>query len=107
MEMAKYIMSILRTQLMIMWSWGTSNFMALPNNEGLIFHVRGYKFNGWVKVVYNERADLFNIHYLTNKMQEVKEQQGIYFDMLVQTIDNTVEKCTNYEQRVKQQYALV
>ena len=45
--MAKYIMSILKTQLMIMWSWGTSNFMALPNNEGLIFHVQGYKFNGW------------------------------------------------------------
>ena len=38
--MAKYIMSILKTQLMIMWSWGTSNFMALPNNEGLIFHVQ-------------------------------------------------------------------
>ena len=42
-----------------------------------------------------------------DKMQEVKEQQGIYFDMLVETIDSTVEKCTNYEQRVKQQYALV
>ena len=40
MEMAKYIMSILKTQLMIMWSWGTSNFMALPNNEGLIFQSR-------------------------------------------------------------------
>lgn len=107
MEMAKYIMSILKTQLMIMWSWGTSNFMALPNNEGLIFHVQGYKFNGWVKVVYDEGEDLFNIHYLTNKMKEVKEQQGIYFDMLVETIDNTVEKCTNYEQSVRQQYTLV
>ena len=107
MEMAKYIMSILKAQLMIVWSWGTCKYMALPNNEGLIFHVQGYKFNGWVKVVYDEGADLFNIHYLTNKMKEVKEQQGIYFDMLVETIDCTVEKCTNYEQRVKQQYALV
>ena len=107
MEMAKYIMSILKTQLMILWSWGACKYMALPNNEGLIFHVQGYKFNGWVKVVYDEGADLFNVLYLTNKMKEVKEQQGIYFDMLVETIDNSVEKCTNYEQRVKQQYALV
>ena len=107
MEMAHYIMSILRTQLMIMWSWGATKFMALPNNEGLIFHVQGYKFNGWVKVIYNEEADLFSIHYLTNKMKEVKEQQGIYFDMLVEAIDSTVEKTADYQQRVKQQYALV
>ena len=58
-------------------------------------------------MMYDEGADLFNVHYLSNKMQEVKEQQGIYFDMLVETIDNTIEKCANYEQRVKQQYALV
>lgn len=107
MEMAKYIMSILKAQLMILWSWGACKYMALPNNEGLIFHVQGYKFNGWVKVVYDEGADLFNIHYLTNKMKEVKEQQGIYFDMLVETIDFTVEKTADYEQRVKQQSAFV
>ena len=107
MEMAKYIMSILRTQLMIMWSQGSSNFIALPNNEGLIFHVQGYKFKGWVKVIYDEGADLFNIQYLTNKMKEVEEQRSVYFDMLVETIDSTIEKTTDYEQRVKQQYALV
>lgn len=107
MEMAKYIMSILKTQLMIMWSWGATKFMALPNNMGLIFHVQGYKFNGWVKVIYDERTDLFNIHYLTNKMNEVEEQQGVYFDMLVETIDSTVEKTADYQQRVKRQYALV
>ena len=57
--------------------------------------------------MYDEGADLFNIHYLTNKMQEVKEQQGIYFDMLVETIDSTIEKTADNEQRVKKQYALV
>ena len=107
MEMAKYITSILRTQLVIMWSWGATKFMALPNNVGLIFHVQGYKFNGWVKVIYDERTDLFNIHYLTNKMKEVEEQQGIYFDKLVETIDSTIEKTADYQQRVKRQYALV
>ena len=58
-------------------------------------------------MVYDEGADLFNIHYLTNKMQEVKEQQGIYFNMLVENIDSTIEKTADNEQRVKKQYALV
>ncbi len=93
--------------MMVVWSWGAYNFMALPHNEGLIFHVQGYKFNGWVKVKYDEVEDLFIVQYLSNKMQEVKEQQGIYFDMLVETIDSTIEKTTDYELRVKQQYALV
>ena len=67
--MAKYIMSILKTQLMIMWSWGTSNFMALPNNEGLIFHVQGYKFKGWeydheIKPMLNKAMKVDNLRAL-------------------------------------------
>ena len=104
-NMAEYIMLILKSRLSILFSWGPKGFTAIQ--DGLIFHVQGYKFNGWVKVVYDEGADLFNVHYLTNKMKEVKEQQGIYFDMLVETIDNTVDKCANYEQKVRQQYTLV
>jgi hypothetical protein len=40
-------------------------------------------------------------------MKEVEEQRGVYFDMLVEAIDSTIEKTADYEQRVKQQYALV
>ena len=107
MKLALYILSIFSAQPMVVLSWGVCKFGAIQDDRGIIFHVQGYKFNGWVKVIYDKRTDLFNIHYLTNKMNEVEEQQGIYFDMLVETIDCTVEKCTNYEQRVKQQYALV
>ena len=46
MEMAKYILRILRSQLMVMLSWGVSDFRALPKNEGLIFHVKGFKHVG-------------------------------------------------------------
>ena len=90
-----------------MYSWGCSNFKALPNNEGLIFHVSGFKHVGWVKVVYDEGADLFNIFYLDNDKQTQKIQKGIYFDELVDTIDREVEKVANYNQRVKELYSWI
>lgn len=101
MEMAKYILRILKSQLMVMLSWGASDFRALPNNEGLIFHVKGFKFVGWVKVVYNEGRDLFDIFYLNNKMETQKVENGIYLDMLVSTIDEEVEKTRSYEEDVR------
>ena len=99
--MAKYILRILRSQLMVMLSWGCSDFRALPNNEGLIFHVKGFKFKGWVKVVYNEGRDLFDIFYLSDEMKTLKVENGIYLDMLVSTIDEVVEKTKDYEQDVR------
>ena len=51
MEMAKYIMRILRSQLMVMWSWGFNNPTAIEN--GLQFRVQGFKFKGIVEVVYD------------------------------------------------------
>lgn len=101
MEMAKYILRILRSQLVVMLSWGVSDFRALPNNEGLIFHVKGFKHVGWVKVVYNEGRDLFDIYYLNNDMETLKVENGIYLDMLVTAIDEAVEKTKDYESDVR------
>lgn len=101
MEMAKYILSILKSQLMVMLSWGVSDFRALPNNEGLIFHVKGFKHVGWCKIVYNEGRDLFDIFFLNNNMETQKVENGIYLDMLVSTIDEVVEKTKDYENDVR------
>ena len=102
MEMAKYIMSILKTQLMVVWSWGFHQPMALEN--GLRFKVTGYKFRGVVDVVYNEGSDLFDLSFIrSNKV--VKSIEGVFFDSLVEVIDDFVEKTSDYEQRVKQQYS--
>ena len=49
MEMANYILRILRSQLTIMLSWGFNHPTALPNNEGLRFNVQGFKFKGTVE----------------------------------------------------------
>ena len=102
MEMAKYIMSILKTQLMVVWSWGFHQPIAIEN--GLQFRVQGFKFRGIVKVVYNEGSDLFDVSFIkSNKV--VKSIEGIFFDMLVDTIDDYVEKTSDYNQRVAAEYS--
>ena len=103
MDMAKYIMSILKTQLMVVWSWGFHQPMALAN--GLRFKVSGYKFRGVVDVIYNEGSDLFDLRFLkANKV--VNTIEGVFFDMLVDTIDDYVERTPDYEQRVKEEYSI-
>lgn len=107
MEMAVYIMQILSTKPNVVMSWGVCKFKALQGDEGVMFHVQGFKFNGWVKCVYDLGADLFNIFYIDNKGETQKIQKGIYFDELVDTIDREVEKVENYNQRVKELYSWI
>ena len=103
MEMAKYIMSILKTQLMVVWSWGFHKPVAIEN--GLQFKVQGYKFKGVVEVAYDEGRDLFDVRFFkANKV--VNTIEGVYFDMLVDTIDDYVEKTSDYAQRVNEQYSI-
>ena len=105
MEMARYLLSILRmkTNIIKVWSWGFHKPVALEN--GLQFRVQGFKFRGVVEVVYNEGRDLFDVSFIkANKV--VKSIDGVYFDMLVDTIDDFVEKTSDYEQRVKAEYSI-
>ena len=103
MEMAKYIMSILKTQLMVVWSWGFNSPMAVKN--GLRFKVEGFKFRGIVEVKYNEGSDLFDVSFI-KQGKYVKSIDGVFLDMLVETIDNYVEKTDNYVKKVKQTYSI-
>ena len=104
MEMAKYILAILRTQLMIVFSWGFHNARAIEN--GLAFFVQGYKHTGRVEVVYDEGWDLFIVRTL-NRDGSIKEQEdGIYADGLVEVIDRMVEKTEDYKARVRKQYGV-
>ena len=102
MEMAKYILSILRTQLMVVFSWGFHAAMAIEN--GLAFRVQGYKHQGRVEVIYDEGYDLFRVRLLNADGSVKEEQDGIYLDGLVSTIDNMVEKTDDYAERVRKDY---
>lgn len=101
--MAKYIMTILKTQIVVVWSWGFHKPMALEN--GLRFKVQGFKFKGTVEVVYNEGRDLFDLSFI-KRNKVVKSIDGVFFDSLVEVIDDYVEKTNDYEQRVKEQYSI-
>ena len=102
MEMANYIMQILRTQLGIVFSWGFHNPKAIDN--GLRFKVQGYLHKGWVEVVYNEGRDLFEVRTINQDGSVKQEVEDVYFDCLVNVIDGMVERCSNYHEKVKETY---
>ena len=101
MNMTIYLLGILQTKPMVVMSWGISKLRGLQGDEGIIFHVQGLKFNGWVKVVYDLGEDLFNIFYIDDNDQTQKIQKSISVDQLVDTIDEAVEKTKDYESDVK------
>lgn len=104
MEMAMYIMRVLKSQLMVVWSWGFNSPKAIAN--GLRFKVQGFKFKGTVEVVYNEGTDLFDISFV-KRGEIVEVVEGIYIDQLVNVIDSQVEKVNNYNERVEAEYSLL
>ena len=101
--MANYIMQILRSYAVVVFSWGFNNPTAIEN--GLRFKVQGFKFKGTVEVEYNEGTDLFDIRLIQNG-KVVETIEDVYLDSLVDVIDNHVEKVDNYKQRVINTYAI-
>jgi hypothetical protein len=102
--MADYILQILRTRLGIVFSWGFNSPKAI--NNGLKFKVQGYLHTGWVEVVYNEGRDLFSVRTINKDGSVKNEVEDVYFDCLVNVIDGMVERCENYNEKVKETYSL-
>ena len=98
--MAEYILPILRSQLMVVFSWGFHCPTALPYNKGLSFLVDGFLYKGEVQVIYNEGVDLFEV-VLTNTGEKVED---VYLDCLINVIDGLVERCADYQSRVEAEY---
>lgn len=101
-EMAEYIYSILLSDKTIIWSWGFRTPTIIEN--GLKFRVSGFLFKGWVKIIYNQGADLFDIKLITVNGDEMKSLESLYFDELIRVIDDNVERVENYEEAVKKKY---
>lgn len=102
--MAEYILSILRMELMVVFSWGFHRPTLLPDDTGLAFKVDGFKHKGWVFVKYNEGKDLFDVELRDNAMIIIRVIEDVYFDQLTAVIDNAVEHTENYEEQVKGLY---
>ena len=65
-------------------------------------HVQGFIHTGFVQITLNEGTDLFEIKLLSEKRELVKFIDGVYLDCLVNTLDENIEKCDNYKQRVSE-----
>lgn len=102
--MAEYILSIFKRQLMIVFSWGFRNPVAVEN--GIRFLVNGFRHKGEVEVVYNEGLDLFSVRILNADGSMKEEREGVCFDELVGCIDRLVEWCPDYERKVCETYNL-
>lgn len=105
MNIAKYILEFFRQKVAIVMSWGFHNAAAIRN--GIRFEVDGFLFSGVVKVLYDEGYDTFTVRLETSNGAFVKEREDVYFDELVDVIDRLVEKCPNYEERVRAEYGFV
>ena len=101
-ELAMYIWSILKTRIEIIMSWGIDPGKARVIKNGMELHVTGFIHTGFVQITLNEGTDLFEIKLLSEERELVKFIDVIYLDCLVKTLDENIEKCDNYEQRVSE-----
>ena len=105
-QVAQDIYDTLHSNLEIFLSWGVDpeSFRIVRHfgMPGLQFDVNGFIHQGQVMVLLNS-YDTFDV-LLIKDNEIVSEQSGIYVDQLISYIDDNVEKCDNYKERVYKTY---
>ena len=101
-EMAEYIYSILLLCPLMLMSWGFQSPRIIK--QGFSFLVNGFKHKGRVNISYNECQDLFEIQLFDENEKLVDTINMVYFDQLVEVIDERVEKTDDYNDRVNNEY---
>lgn len=107
LKQAVYIWSILKTQSIIVMSWGVDMNTIKPVKGGLEFHVQGFIHTGMVRIILDKGKDLFEVHLIPDSEGERKIIEDVYFDMLVSVIDENVEKTDDYEKRISDTYNII
>ena len=74
---------------------------------GVRFHVQGFIHTGYVQVVLNEGEDLFEITLISEEGETLNKIEHIFVDNLISVIDDAVEKCENYQERISQEYQII
>ncbi len=103
-EIGRYILAILKSRLDIVASWGFDPETLRPIKYGIEFHVQGFKHTGLVSVILNEGEDLFEVVLISDAGDTVETRKSIFFDDLISTIDELVEKTEDYEKRISEEY---
>ena len=106
-RLARYIWTILTSQPIILMSWGIDPKTVKTIELGLEFHVQGFKHTGLVRVTLNGGFDLFEVSLIDENDKIVNTIESVFCDNLVAVIDDAVEKCENYQERISQEYQLI
>jgi hypothetical protein len=88
-------LSVLKHNQSIFWSWGVSRLTNVMN-KGLMFKVNGHHHKGYVLITL-DWSDTYNVHLITTHGNIVKSFDMVYFDDLVEIIDNNVERIKEYQ----------
>jgi len=90
----KETLSVLTHNRGIWWSWGSRNLVNIKD-KGLLFTVSGMKHKGRVLVTLGWN-DTYTFRLLTGQYNEVYKETDVYFDELVERIDEKIEKQAYY-----------
>jgi len=93
------LVHLLKSDMMVFWSWGADGFIVDNTKQTKMFRmrVRGHHHKGYVYIFLNF-LDLFDV-YLTKKDGTIvgrTEEMGIYNDQLVEWIDEKIERIPEY-----------
>lgn len=93
------LLQLLQGDIMKFWSWGVEKptIDSKQDTRMLRFWVNGHHHKGYVYIFLNG-ADLFDV-YLTNKDGKIVQktpEMGLFFDQLVDWIDEKIEKISAY-----------
>lgn len=94
----KELMQLLRININIFWSWGSKSFIVDNTRNCRMFRmtVSGHHHKGHVYIFVNG-SDLFDV-YLTSNRGTIKViGTDLYFDQLVEWIDEKVERIPAYQ----------
>ena len=104
LEIGQYILTILKSRLDIVASWGFDPKTLKPIKAGIEFHVQGFKHTGLVHVTLNEGEDYFEVSLISDSGETKETRKSIFLDELISKIDDAVEKVDDYEKRVAEAY---
>jgi hypothetical protein len=94
------LLQLLQTNQYIFWSWGAYAFRVNSKKNPKFFRMRvkGHHHKGHVYIFLNG-MDMFDVYLTTikGKIVDKTPEMGIFFDQLVEWIDNKIEKVEEYQ----------
>lgn len=87
-------MQVLGSNMNIFWSWGITTKVNI-SNKGLLLKVSGHHHKGYVLITL-AWDDTYTVDIISTHGKVKDTYEMIYFDMLVETIDNRIERIKEY-----------